>query len=197
MKYQIIDLVIAVHQRCPILRLQSLVLEEAHRLLEIRKLPNRLFGLNIDSLFLTSTNGYPCIYLARIEPRWLAEFLQTDFLVINSMEACQSHHGITPHGLTLSWLYAWHSKVLKDTPIKKLHDVERRSYDRIILAKTVCLRDSHISVLQSMHNTVFALDLVSGLGKKLSRWLLAHHEALAIGSSDLVRGIGLAKTKLF
>ena len=101
------------------------------------------------------------------------------------------------HLLTLPSRHAGEAGILKDAPVKKLHDVKGRADDRDILAEAVCLWDRDVRRLQRMDDAVLSLDLVGGLGKQLPRRLLAQDKSRAIGCRQLVCRVGLAKAELF
>lgn len=197
MEDEIINFVVAMDQRSPVPWLQLLVLEKPDQILKVRQLADGLLSLDVHGLGLAVANCVPGLNLAVIEPNWLAKLLQPHGLVIDGMETRQGAYRLSPHNCPLLRLHTRHSKVLEDASVEELHHVEGGADDSVVFTETVGLWDRHVCILEGVHNTVLALDLVRRLGQELARGLLSHNIFVAIGGYYLIRGIRLTKTKLF
>lgn len=100
------------------------------------------------------------------------------------------------HFRPFRWCNIWHCRILNNPSIQKFHNVEGRANNSIVFTETIGLWNGYVGFFEGMYYAVFPFDLMGGLGDKLSRWLLPHHIFIAIACGELVRGIGLSKTKL-
>lgn len=74
--------------------------------------------------------------------------------------------------------------------------VERAAENRGVLAETVNLWRGNIAAGKGAQNTVFALNLMGGLGQQLSGWLLAQNVLCSRGGGKEVGRVRLAVAEL-
>jgi len=161
----IVDFVVAVHERRPILGLRARILEEADHLVVVRDHPDGFVGVLVAGLRLALRNGGEGLELSVVESAMSAEFLETDAFGVDAVEFGESGYGAVPHVSSVFGGYVWEGWVFEDAAVEERHDVEGGTDDGVILAKTVCLRDWYIGVLQGVQDAVLAVDLVGGLGE--------------------------------
>ena len=80
--------------------------------------------------------------------------------------------------------------------IQEFHYIKWSTNHIAVGAESICFRNRHISLFQSMYDPVFPLNLMGCLGKQLSWRFFAQHVFCAISSSQLIGWIGLTKTEL-
>lgn len=196
-KDQVINLVIPMHQRCPISRLPLLVHKEPNRFLEPRQPADLLARFHILNRLLRHANRAPRLNLAVVKAARLPVLPQPNLFVVDGVEARQRLNRGLPHGGPLLRAHVGQRKILDDAAVQKLHNVERRADDGVVLAEAVGLRDGDVGVFEGMHDAVLALDFVRRLGDKFAGGLFAHDKLARVGGRDLVRRVGLTKAKLF
>ena len=109
-----------------------------------------------------------------------------------TVKACVSPIHLGP----FLWCHARKRWVLVDPSAQELHDVERSANHAAIITQTVRFRHWYVGLFKRADDPEFAIHLVRGLGQKLARRSLSHHEFFARPVRELVGWVGLAISKL-
>ena len=96
MKHQIINLVIPMHKRAPVLWLRLRILEERHHLVEVRDLADGNLGLDVDGLRLRQRDGAERRELPVVEAGGLAEGGEVDRGGGDAVELGEGADGVVP-----------------------------------------------------------------------------------------------------
>ena len=97
MEHQIIDLVIAMHKRAPVLRLRLRIAEEADHLVEMRDLAHGLVRLDVYGLRLRLGDRVEGCELSVVEAGGLAEGGQVDRGGGDTVKFCEgADRGVPP-----------------------------------------------------------------------------------------------------
>ena len=159
----VVDLVVAVHKRRPVLGLRAGVLEEADHLVVVRDHSDGFVGVFVTGLRLAFRDGGEGLELAVVEAALSAELFEADAFGVDAVEFGESGYCAVPHVSSVFRSYVWEGWVFEDAAVEEGHDVESGANDGVIFAETVCLWDRHVGVLQSVQDAVLAVDLVGGL----------------------------------
>ena len=110
MKHQVVDLVVAVDERRPVLGLCALVPEKRHHVVEMRDLAHGHVRLDVDGLRLRLGDGAEGRDLAVVEARRLAEAGEADGGRVHAVEFGEGADGVVPpafdHPVRSSVLFA-------------------------------------------------------------------------------------------
>ncbi len=96
MEHQIVDLVVAMNERRPVLRLRAPVLEESHHVVEVRDLADGHVRLDVDGLRLHLRDRAEGRDLSIVEARGFAEAGQPDRGWVHAVEFRQRPDRVVP-----------------------------------------------------------------------------------------------------
>jgi hypothetical protein len=93
---EVVDLVVAVHERGSVLGLEALVREEVDHTLKVRDIAHRLIGLHVFCRCLRRRDGLEGFDLSVVELRMLAVVRQSNRLGVDAVKLGQRSNGIVP-----------------------------------------------------------------------------------------------------
>lgn len=177
---EVVDLVVAVHERGTVLWLGTLVGEEIHHTLEMRNIPHQLVRFGVLRRGLRLGDGLEGFDLAVVELRVFAIIGQAHRGGIDPMKFGQRADSIVPPAMrsdTQTGPDSSHSHLLPfldrhirersiddDPAVQKLHNVKGSANDALVFTETIRFGYGNIGLLQGMNDAVFAIDLVRRLG---------------------------------
>ena len=192
----VVNFVVAVHERRPVLRLRLWLLEEADHLVVVWNLSDWLASVFVLCLRLTLRYGRKSLDLSVIEATLTTKLFQANTLGLDAVELGQRGDSTVPHLSSVLRAYIGNRRVFEDAAVEEGHDVECSADDRVIFAETEGLWYWNIGVLEGVEDAVLAIDLMGGFGQKLSRGLLAHDILLSIRRLQQVCWVALAIAEL-
>lgn len=188
MENYVVDLVISMDEGSFVFRLGGRVTKESDHVVLMGNFADRLASLFVLGRCLCFRDGVEGCDLPVVEACGFAVRREVDSGRRDAVEFCKScYRGVPPRAVSMEeWsdtrkrmdvhlcslfgCYTRNRRILKDSAVEKLHDVEVTAYNTLILTKSVGFRDWDISLLKGMDNSIFSVHLMSCLEWVVSKF---------------------------
>ena len=183
---EVVDFVVAVHQRGAIEGLLGLVGKKGHHIPEVRDVADRLVGVEVDGFGLRGGDRAEGFDLSVVEAGGFAEVLEGDGGWRDAVEFGERDDGGVPHFCAVEGGDVGDVWFGYMASIEEFHDVEGGADYAGVFAENIGLWHWDVGILEGVDDFIFSFDLMRCFGEEFPRWFLAEDAFGAIRRGELI-----------